>query len=140
MNRQEYQKEYRQTHKEQFSDYQKKYYRKNVDRYKNYDRTQYEINYRDRRLIYHREYTQKVRNKFFDMYGHACSCCGESMHEFLTIEHKNGQAGKKRDSSYRAYLNAIKEYRPDLYETLCMNCNHAKGRFGFCPHQKGHMK
>lgn len=78
-----------------------------------------------------------VKDKFFEMYGNRCACCGEAIIEFLTIEHLAGQVGKKvKDTGYRAYRQAIKEYRPDLYAVLCLNCNHAIGRFGMCPHQK----
>lgn len=76
---------------------------------------------------------RKYRNDFLKMYGEKCRCCGESSKEFLTIEHINGQKGKK-DHSTTAYRKAVLEYRSDIYEILCMNCNHAKGRYGYCPH------
>ena len=77
-----------------------------------------------------------LREKFFDMYGRKCVCCGEVIPEFLTIEHINGQKGiknKKRGSP--AWREAIQEHRPDLYEVLCWNCNLAKGLTGTCPHK-----
>jgi hypothetical protein len=77
----------------------------------------------------------KRRINFLEMYGNKCACCGETQKEFLTIEHINGQKGKKRESSAMAYAKAIKEYRPDLYTILCMNCNHSKGKYGYCPHE-----
>lgn len=79
---------------------------------------------------------EKTRKTFLEMYGNRCACCGETIEEFLTIEHKLGQAGKKKEGSRNAYGKAIKDYRPDLYEILCMNCNHSKGTKGYCPHQK----
>lgn len=89
---------------------------------------------------YNREYIQKAytekRKVFLNMYGGRCVCCGEINPEFLTIEHRQGQRGKKRQSSYTAYTHAVKEYRPDIYEILCMNCNHSKGRYGYCPHRR----
>lgn len=75
-----------------------------------------------------------MREAFIAMYGDKCACCGETEIEFLTFEHKMGQRGKKRETQYAAYKNALNEYRPDLYEVLCMNCNHAKGKLGYCPH------
>lgn len=86
-----------------------------------------------------RKHNLKLRESFLDMYGRICACCGEDKVEFLTIEHKLGQRGivrHKKETGKFAYSRAIKEYRPDLYETLCMNCNFSKGRYGYCPHQK----
>ncbi len=77
-----------------------------------------------------------ARAKFLQMYGVKCACCGETMEEFLTIEHKLGQTGvRKKESASAAYRKAVQDYRPDLYEVLCMNCNHSKGVRGYCPHQ-----
>lgn len=77
---------------------------------------------------------RRHRESFLEMYGKSCRCCGEGKKEFLTIEHIRGQAGGK-ESSTTAYRKAALEYRPDLYEVLCMNCNHSKGRYGYCPHE-----
>ena len=71
---------------------------------------------------------------FFEMYGEKCACCGEATKEFLTMEHINGLQGQKKHRGMGQYTDAINEYRPDIYETLCMNCNHAIGRIGYCPH------
>ena len=76
-----------------------------------------------------------LRNDFICLYGGKCSCCGETALEFLTIEHVLGQAGRKRETSRKAYSNALKEYRPDIYAILCMNCNHSRGKYGYCPHK-----
>lgn len=81
-----------------------------------------------------KQYRTTLREKFFSLYGSVCACCGESHIEFLTIEHKLGRKNK-RETSTLAYKLALQEYRPDLYETLCMNCNHSKGIRGYCPHQ-----
>lgn len=79
---------------------------------------------------------KNYRIQFLEMYGNRCSCCGEKNYEFLTIEHKLGQKGIKRQTSSKAYREAIKIHNPELYEILCMNCNHAKGRYGHCPHSE----
>ena len=85
------------------------------------------------KLHRHKEAYWKYKTDFFDMYGNACACCGETIKEFLTMEHIEGLRGEKRRRGMYQYKLAAK-YRPDLYETLCMNCNHAIGRVGFCPH------
>ena len=86
---------------------------------------------RERRKDWH----TNLRNKFLEMYGKVCLCCGETETIFLVIDHINGQRGHKRETSDQAYSKAIKEYRPDLYRVLCHNCNYAYIR-GICPHQR----
>lgn len=71
---------------------------------------------------------------FHKMYGEVCGCCGEHRLEFLTMEHILGLQGKKRRSTMEERAEALKEYRPDLYRTLCMNCNTSLGFYGYCPH------
>lgn len=82
-----------------------------------------------------KERYENNKSVFFKTYGNKCECCGETETIFLTIDHINGQAGKKRDSAAQAYAKAIKKYNPNEYRILCHNCNHAV-RFGICPHQK----
>lgn len=72
-------------------------------------------------------------------YGGKCSCCGESEHAFLSIDHVNGGGGKHRreiGSSSTLYRNIIREGFPKTFQLLCHNCNH--GRYingGICPHK-----
>lgn len=81
-------------------------------------------------------YGETVKYIFFEMYGTKCSCCGEKHIEFLTLEHIGGLNGEEREkSSVQAYRKAISEYKPNVYEVLCMNCNFSKGKHGYCPHQ-----
>lgn len=115
----EYFREYWRTHKEVIYKRTSTYQRKHKEKVRGWSKT-----YRD-----------ELRKKFLEMYGNQCSCCGESAFEFLTIEHKAGQKGMKRENTHKAYRKSIEEYRPDLYEVLCMNCNHSKGTRGYCPHQ-----
>ncbi len=71
-----------------------------------------------------------------------CVCCGENEMKFLTIDHIHGGGKKQTDSLNRKgvtfYLWLIKQGFPEGYQTLCMNCNYAKGHWGSCPHQKSH--
>lgn len=111
-------REYYQANKEKVKQSNKIYYINNKQKYSERSSNQY----------------KSKREKFIDMYGNKCVCCGESHKEFLTIEHKLGQKGKKKEYSIKSYVLAIKEYQPDIYEILCMNCNHSKGTKGYCPH------
>lgn len=89
-----------------------------------------------------RTYTKNLKNKFFEMYGNKCSCCGENNIKFLTLQHINNdgsnERGKNRSSNRdnrKSYRIATKEYKPDKYETLCWNCNCASFIYGICPHK-----
>lgn len=83
-----------------------------------------------------KEWYKTKREQFLEMYGGKCACCGETEKDFLTIEHVRGQRGMIREGSNAAYRKSVKEYRPDLYEILCYNCNCAKGKLGYCPHNR----
>lgn len=71
-------------------------------------------------------------------YGGKCSCCGESIKEFLTIEHpnKDGKIHRKTcGGSAGVIRDIIKKNFPKDYTILCCNCNYAE-RYGHkCPHK-----
>lgn len=68
-----------------------------------------------------------------------CVCCGETLIEFLTIDHINNNGAKHRDiigkSGHALYDWLIKNNFPEGYQVMCWNCNWAKSHGG-CPHQK----
>lgn len=115
------------------------------ERVKNYRKKQLEnpekaIEYRSRLASSQRRYNRKKFETFISMYGGKCECCGEIEKDFLTLEHKNvtGTNARKNlntNNNQREYINAVKSYRPDLYEILCYNCNLAQRRKGKCPHK-----
>lgn len=129
----EQQKLYYQRHKQEILDKFRKRYNEIKD-WKQEQNSNWHYANRDKVNARHQTNQIHIRKLFIKMYGEKCVCCGESNYEFLTIEHKHGQVGKKKEGSYRAYRNAIKEYLPDVYEILCMNCNFSKGKYGYCPH------
>jgi len=80
----------------------------------------------------------ELRYLVLGKYGGECKCCGETIPEFLTIDHikRDGkQERKELTSSFMMYYSLNK--RPidrKRYRILCMNCNFAT-RFGKkCPH------
>ena len=86
----------------------------------------------------------KIRLEIIKEYGGKCSCCGETIPEFLTIDHIDGkgaehrrQMGKGKTFAGAAFYLFLREqgYPKDNYQLLCMNCNFAKGHFRVCPHQ-----
>ena len=67
-----------------------------------------------------------------------CACCGLTDYEFLTLDHINGGGNKHRQSVGGRGQGVYRQLRdqgyPEGYRVLCMNCNHAFGHFGYCPH------
>ena len=99
----------------------------------------------------------KLKQRFLEMYGYICSCCGEFNPKFLTLDHVQNDGNEKRytvefmvrlDPEHpvpilkrkpTAYFlkDALKEYKPDYYQILCYNCNIARAHnYGICPHKQ----
>ena len=85
----------------------------------------------------------KLKDEILAQYGKICSCCGESIIEFLTIEHTEGCGNIHRRKLFKYNVGGVHMYRwlkknnfPKGYIVLCMNCNWAKRFSRTCPHQK----
>jgi hypothetical protein len=97
-------------------------------------------NNRDKILSDSKAYRKSLREKIFDHYGRKCVCCGETIFEFLNIDHINNDGAKQRKEnkirgSLAMSLWLIKNNYPDGFQTLCCNCNTGKYRNGgVCPH------
>lgn len=84
-------------------------------------------------------YNRKIRSLVFKHYGEQCSCCGQSEEMFLCIDHIDGggNAHRKEVGSGSAFYQwLVRKNYPEGFQTLCFNCNMAKGFYGICPHQK----
>lgn len=87
-------------------------------------------------------YEYNIKLKIIENYGGKCVCCGESIAEFLTIDHINGNGADERKQTKQGtggklYRWLLKNNCPkDNYQLLCYNCNCTKGFFGKCPHVK----
>ena len=118
-------KAYRRTHRQQTKARYTRWYAKN----------------RDRLLANAKEYLRELRRGVVAGYGGKCECCGETMIEFLCIDHRHGdgRADREQGLAGRAMcLHLIRNGFPrDRYRLLCHNCNMARGLYGYCPHQKG---
>lgn len=83
----------------------------------------------------------RLKKEYVEAYGGACQCCGEEEIHFLTIQHWNGVPDHHKTATGHRIdgNNMIQKIKdegfPDAYGLLCMNCNHAYGHYGFCPHQ-----
>ncbi len=70
----------------------------------------------------------------------SCACCGESIYDFLCLDHING-GGNQHRTKIRKFGNLFYHWIfvnnfPDGFQILCFNCNMAKGFFGSCPHKR----
>jgi len=73
----------------------------------------------------------------FDRLGNKCACCGESIKDFLTIDHVNntGNVERKNIGQRSFYAKLAKNNESDRdYQLLCWNCNSTKMIFGYCAH------
>lgn len=76
----------------------------------------------------------RIKAEVMAAYGHTCLCCGETNLAFLSIDHidRYDGAGPKTGSVLYAWLRA--QNFPSGFRVLCINCNFALGKFGYCPH------
>lgn len=87
-------------------------------------------------------YRVELRREVIAHYGGKCTCppCGETIYEFLTLEHLNADGAEHRAKVGRnaqAQLLDIKNRGfPPEYTILCYCCNLAKAIYGICPHLK----
>lgn len=80
----------------------------------------------------------KIKEKVFQHYGGnppRCACCGETIPEFLSVDHIHG-TDDSRNRSHRLYVWLFHKNFPPGFQILCHNCNFAKGHYGECPHEK----
>lgn len=95
---------------------------------------------------WHRAKTLRIKKAAFDGYGGSiCKCCGETIIEFLSIDHINedGAAhrrrlfGGSRGAAGSAFYGWLKRNGfPPGFQVLCHNCNRGKHfNGGVCPHQ-----
>ena len=96
---------------------------------------------RERNNEYVKEYSRRRRKIILQFYGGnppKCKCCGESIIQFLCIDHINGGGSKHRkemgQSGSNLYRWIVKNDFPKGFQVLCNNCNMAKGFYGECPH------
>lgn len=93
------------------------------------------------------KWAHRLKEKALNAYGGKCVCCGETEHEFLTLDHKNGGGSKHRskilgDKTRRGnstrYLLWLKRHKwPKYIQVLCWNCNCGREiNGGICPHKE----
>ena len=70
-----------------------------------------------------------------------CDCCGETILEFLCLDHRNGGGNKHRKAlgvpSGAVVYQWVKNHGfPKGFRVLCYNCNNSYGHYNYCPHSK----
>ncbi|MDE1828632.1 MAG: hypothetical protein KGH65_05730 [Candidatus Micrarchaeota archaeon] len=70
-----------------------------------------------------------------------CSCCGESIYKFLTVNHDKNDGykhkrGKRRYTGHDLIEWLIRHNFPDGFSIQCFNCNCGRAiNGGICPHK-----
>ena len=80
-----------------------------------------------------RQWYANVRKQAIARYGGKCTCCGETGHQFLTLDHINGDGAAHRKQigcNLAAWLR--RNGWPKGFRVLCWNCNCALGLHGHC--------
>lgn len=143
----EYMKQWRLKNKDKIKRNHKKEYLRKKTRYLERAKKYYE-EHKEKMKPYMSEYNRKWHQKFrimaLDHYSKGkmeCSCCGEKILDFLTIDHKknNGTKHRKEIGAAHIFRWLVRNNYPEEYDVLCMNCNFAKGlkyNNGICPHKK----
>lgn len=76
----------------------------------------------------------------WEHYGGAfCQCCGETILEFLEIDHIGGGGNLHRriDVAAKNIYQWLKtNHFPPGFRVLCSNCNQGYRKLGVCPHQR----
>jgi len=103
---------------------------------------QYDKLHRIKKNANQRELARRLRLEIMNYYSNGnlkCACCGEMEIHFLSLDHKNndGYTHRKIIGFGRQFYSWIKRNNfPPIFQVLCMNCNFAKGKLGYCPHIK----
>ena len=137
------------SHKEYMKNYMRDWRKRNPElsranckRYNDKNKEERNKNCRKRLRLKRKELREKI---IFHYAGNPpkCACEGCYYHindcpiDFLTIDHVHGGGGKDKkifNAQISLYSWIIKNNFPSDFQVLCMNCNFAKGKLGYCPH------
>ena len=103
-----------------------------------YGRKRYQENIQKERIRGTEKY-RKIKEEVFGHYGSYCQCCGETILDFLAIDHilNDGYEHRKTvPGGIRMYYWLKKNQFPDGFQVLCHNCNWSKhANHGQCIHK-----
>lgn len=136
-------KRYRAANSEQIKIRRKAEYQRNKIKYR--ERSQrWKLKNRDKWLEQMRKASLKqrvtLRSEMISAYGSKCNCCGESIPQFLELDHidNDGNCDRKENGCGVKLLGRLKKqgWPKKRYQLLCSNCNQGKQRNGgICPHK-----
>lgn len=97
-------------------------------------------------------YQRKIANVAKGYLGTLCSCCNESIQEFLCIDHVNNDGNLEKKNSngtrntYKCYIKIIDTFKggnednikhiKNQLQLLCWNCNESKADYSLCAHKR----
>lgn len=123
-------------------EYQRKYREQHRDKLRKQERERYHklgSKVKEKNVAKNKVYRRRVRFEALNHYGGKCVCCEEAIKEFLCFDHINNDGHKHRkemaDRSIAPWLRR-NNYPKNIVQVLCHNCNIAKGVYGKCPHKK----
>lgn len=146
-------RKYQRTHRDKCRIWEANYRQKHRDEIRNRNKERYPMHkdemiarstkyyreHKEERHAYLRERRRQLRQRFFDIYGHKCSClcgCTEDRDDFLTIGHlkNNGCDDRRQNGNYGVLCKAVNHPDHEQYGTLCYGCNMAAAaNGGTCP-------
>lgn len=163
----DYAKNYRETHREQMNEYQRKWAKENRTKKRKIENKYWSLEEnRERRRKLHKIYREKNKEKInarqreqfqerrmlclihYSGNPPKCACCGETIIEFLTIDHINNDGYKHRQKIMRKkgkcpsgtwlWYWLIKNNFPEGFQVLCWNCNCGRDKTNdkVCPHKR----
>ncbi len=113
------------------------HYRKNSDKIRSNASSYYKEN-RESILARLKDRGRAAKAEVISAYGGKCECCGETHHEFLTIDHTDGSGAEHRRQVGKGrsiYADLKRQGFPkDCYRLMCLNCNISLVFYGYCPH------
>lgn len=87
----------------------------------------YRDDHKEHAKEYFSDYREKLRGEVLDHYGRICVECGETIDEFLTLDHKNSDGHETKEVyGHDNYALAKNLGFPDTFQTMCWNCQIGK--------------
>jgi len=103
-------------------------------------KSQYFATNKDKVYEYRKAREKRTKLEVIAHYGGKCACCGETIVEFLTMDHIYGGGRKhaKELKKTRFFMWVKRNNYPDSLQILCFNCNCGREiNGGICPHKGG---
>lgn len=113
---------------------------KHRDRQRQYKRGDAKSNVLEANRKWLSKYRADLRAAMIAEYGGCCACCGETVQQFLQLDHiqNDGHLDRKAHKTSAKLIAHLKKsgWPKDRYQLLCANCNFGKlMNGGACPHK-----